>query len=91
MYSLTDVYYGFAIAFSTFQNTEVDSYTPFTPSFLAITAISLSMLAMAYLTPTHKTRTTQAATHVIDSTRSVRISLFEWRLVVMHRSTITPW
>ena len=91
MYSLTDVYYGFAIAFSTLQNTEVDSYTPFTPSFLAITATFPSMWVTARQAPTSKTETTQAATHVIDSTRSVRISLFEWRLVVMHRSTITPW
>ena len=91
MYSLTDIYYGFAIAFSTFQNTEVDSYNPFTPSFLVITVTFPSMWATARQAPTSKTETTRAVTHVIDSTRSVRISLFEWWLVVMHRLTITPW
>ena len=76
MYSLTDVYYGFAVVFSTFRNTEVALVLIFPSSSLAITAISLSTSAMASRTPSPKTRTTPAATPATASTRSAKTSRF---------------
>ena len=76
MFGTNDVFYGFAIAFSTFKNTEVRSLHPFFySSFHVIIVILLFTWAMVKKELSSKIKNILVVSLVIVSMRSVRTSL----------------
>ena len=77
MFGANDVFYGFAVSFSTFKNSEVFATFHFiNSSLLAITAIFLSTLEMERREPISRINSILAVMLNTVSMKSVRTSLY---------------